>query len=163
MKSALLAKAGFRYKGPGDNVYCSGCNEEFKHWKATDDPFVIHALRCPECPFVLDQRESGGYCPAAEVIISRDGHPPHLVLKAFLRCKESEQSLLHNGFTCISFNSCLTANTATEEQDLLKVIDELKRIEKPYQGEFRSCLQVLTFTRQSSAFHSECYVRFSSS
>ena len=128
MKPALLAKAGFEYKGPGDTVSCSGCNVEFCQWEATDDPVFAHAFYCPDCPFVQDQRESGGYCPAAEVIISDGGHPPHLVLKAFLWCKLSEHSL-HYGFMCLTFNLYITANTATGEQSLRKAIGELRVIE----------------------------------
>ena|ERR1700761_584050 len=51
-----LADAGF-YHEPSpfdpDNVCCFLCGKELGEWEALDDPFTIHAEKCPKCPWVL--------------------------------------------------------------------------------------------------------------
>jgi hypothetical protein len=51
-----LADAGF-YHDPSpfdpDNVCCFMCGKELGEWEEGDDPFRIHAEKCPKCPWVI--------------------------------------------------------------------------------------------------------------
>jgi hypothetical protein len=51
-----LAEAGF-YHDPSpfdpDNVCCFLCGKELGEWEPEDDPFLIHAQKCPKCPWVI--------------------------------------------------------------------------------------------------------------
>jgi hypothetical protein len=51
-----LADAGF-YHSPSpfdpDNVACFLCGKELGDWQPQDDPFKIHAEKCPKCSWVL--------------------------------------------------------------------------------------------------------------
>ncbi|CAL1528891.1 unnamed protein product [Lymnaea stagnalis] len=49
-----LAKAGFLYTGQGDTVQCFVCNLQVGDWERHHEPFVVHATRNPQCPFVLN-------------------------------------------------------------------------------------------------------------
>lgn len=53
---ATLAEAGFYYAPSSsdlDNVVCFMCAKELSDWEAEDDPFQIHAAKCPKCPWVV--------------------------------------------------------------------------------------------------------------
>ncbi|KZT34786.1 inhibitor of apoptosis repeat-containing protein [Sistotremastrum suecicum HHB10207 ss-3] len=53
---ATLAEAGFYYAPSSsdlDNVVCFMCAKELSDWEAEDDPFQIHAVKCPKCPWVV--------------------------------------------------------------------------------------------------------------
>jgi hypothetical protein len=51
-----LAEAGF-YHEPSpfdpDNACCFLCGKELGEWEPEDDPFLIHAEKCPKCPWVV--------------------------------------------------------------------------------------------------------------
>ena len=51
-----LADAGF-FHDPSpfdpDNVRCFLCGKELGEWEKDDDPFKIHAEKCPRCPWVV--------------------------------------------------------------------------------------------------------------
>ncbi|KAH9500236.1 hypothetical protein Btru_077545 [Bulinus truncatus] len=49
-----LARAGFYYTGNRDEVQCFVCNFLVSDWERHHDPFVVHATRNPQCPFVLN-------------------------------------------------------------------------------------------------------------
>uniref|UniRef100_A0A182YTM3 RING-type domain-containing protein n=1 Tax=Biomphalaria glabrata TaxID=6526 RepID=A0A182YTM3_BIOGL len=48
-----LSKAGFFYTGSSDEVQCFVCGLKVADWERHHDPFVVHATRNPQCPFVL--------------------------------------------------------------------------------------------------------------
>jgi hypothetical protein len=52
-----LAKAGFFYVGPEDNVRCFQCDGGLKNWQPSDDPWTEHARWFPRCPFVQSQKD----------------------------------------------------------------------------------------------------------
>lgn len=47
-----MAAAGFFYLGVDDEVRCYHCGGSVKAWRATDDPWAIHALCMPRCRFL---------------------------------------------------------------------------------------------------------------
>jgi hypothetical protein len=53
-----LARAGFFYMGPEDNVRCFHCDGGLKNWKPTDDPWSEHARWFPRCPFLLANKDA---------------------------------------------------------------------------------------------------------
>lgn len=49
-----LSKAGFYFTGKGDEVQCFECGTKKNEWKLGDDPFEIHKIINPNCPFVAE-------------------------------------------------------------------------------------------------------------
>ena len=47
-----LARAGFFYSGFGDRVVCFSCDLKLYNWEKTDDPWIEHCTKSPNCLFV---------------------------------------------------------------------------------------------------------------
>jgi hypothetical protein len=52
-RPTTLARCGFVYDGVGDRVHCVSCNFTAANWNRGDNPYEIHRLNSPQCPFVL--------------------------------------------------------------------------------------------------------------
>lgn len=50
-----LASAGFYYESSlgHDTVICFMCGKQLAEWEPNDDPAVVHAEKCPHCPWVI--------------------------------------------------------------------------------------------------------------
>ncbi|XP_047468419.1 baculoviral IAP repeat-containing protein 3-like [Penaeus chinensis] len=49
---ASIAEAGFFYKGYRDHVYCFHCNLGICNWERNDNPWILHAMYNPDCPYI---------------------------------------------------------------------------------------------------------------
>ncbi|XP_052240608.1 baculoviral IAP repeat-containing protein 8-like isoform X2 [Dreissena polymorpha] len=54
-----LGNAGFYYTGKRDECVCFACGGIIKNWKPSDDPWIRHSQRYPNCPFL--KQEKGEY------------------------------------------------------------------------------------------------------
>ena len=48
-----MITAGWSYTNITDRVVCLDCNTIFHKWTADDQPYKIHRMKSPQCPFVL--------------------------------------------------------------------------------------------------------------
>lgn len=49
-----MQAAGLHYTGEGDKSKCQDCGLEISNWTKTMDPFKLHAIERPNCPYVLN-------------------------------------------------------------------------------------------------------------
>ena len=74
VSSITLGKAGFYYKGNGDEVTCYKCGIKYRNWQPLDDPFTIHKRISPNCTFIsnLEGGHNRTYTDQETVLYSRE-------------------------------------------------------------------------------------------
>ena len=74
VSAITLGKAGFYYKGNGDEVICYKCGIKYRNWQPLDDPFTIHKRISPNCPFIsnLEGGHNRTYTEQETVLYSRE-------------------------------------------------------------------------------------------
>ena len=53
-----LVSAGFFFTGSADRVMCFACRTVLRNWEPNDIPLQVHETFTPDCPFVLECKES---------------------------------------------------------------------------------------------------------
>ncbi|XP_078061637.1 baculoviral IAP repeat-containing protein 1-like [Mustelus asterias] len=153
---AELAKAGFFYRGFGDQIQCFCCGVQLCRWQEGDEAWMEHERHSPECPHLLRRpRASGGdvdqerlkelsvKTPPGEPRQNEDsghggmlsGGRPWAGAVAAMR-RRLRKLYTSSAFAVTSFNDCVTLDlrqTFTEPQLHLKSIADraLRRVTLP--------------------------------
>jgi hypothetical protein len=91
-----LLGAGFTYTGNGDTARCEDCGFEVSGWTADMDPFNIHSMQRPDCPFVRSNTPSSSLITVVRntpVSNEQENTPEHQSIESV----DSDSSL--NSFT----------------------------------------------------------------
>lgn len=86
-----LAKAGFFFVGPGDQVQCFSCGGILKDWEPGDCPIVEHLKFFPFCKFIYHGAVWNQQVPLQGVFDSVDGQ-----ILSLLQRMDSEETALPN-------------------------------------------------------------------
>ncbi|CAF0850387.1 unnamed protein product [Adineta ricciae] len=65
-----MINAGWSYTNITDRVVCLYCNTIFHKWTADDQPYEIHRLKSPQCPFVLSYEKHNSSKYSSQIAIS---------------------------------------------------------------------------------------------